>query len=316
LATRAARKQAPLTTDGLAPQSAAAVGEALSPPRDSHLHEEVGGTVPLPPPPTMDSVESEYASPSEPNSDAGLLGNGGYGWLPHSTMAQTSNQRSSFAPLLQTAGRAFRVQNGSSSGALAVSHIQAAEWVGSAPSLAAAARSASDKIERLLLPPPPAVQHWLEGGEADAASQVAGNSRSNEMTQAAEWLVLAVSAAHLSSSVKQAGRPFPSPPVSLFPLVCLSLLPLVCLTLLSHVESRARRSRIYCKHAVAGGDFYVARESWKVLECRTPHKELALAIKSVAIPIAGRRGHDHFGGEGLLLYVIAALGNWQGPPAL
>jgi hypothetical protein len=55
------------------------------------------------------------------------------------------------------------------------------------------------------MPPPPAVQYWLDGGSFYHPD---GTTRSNaEAAAAAEWLVEAVSNAHLSPSlIKPAGR--------------------------------------------------------------------------------------------------------------
>ena len=67
-------------------------------------------------------------------------------------------------------------------------------WLHSAAVLAA---------ERRLLPPPPAVKHWLAGGGAFSSD---GSSRMRVAIAAGEWLVDAVSNAHLSRKLKKAAR--------------------------------------------------------------------------------------------------------------
>ena len=54
-----------------------------------------------------------------------------------------------------------------------------------------------------ILPPPPAVQHWLGGGDTHDA---AGKPNLDLACAATEWLVNAVRHAHLSPTIKKAGR--------------------------------------------------------------------------------------------------------------
>eukprot|EP00729_Bicosta_minor_P015720 gene15720-biopygen6439 len=54
-----------------------------------------------------------------------------------------------------------------------------------------------------LLPPPPAVQHWLDGGDSNTP---AGAPQHDLARRATAWLVQAVQAAHVSPRIKQAGR--------------------------------------------------------------------------------------------------------------
>jgi ankyrin repeat protein len=65
-------------------------------------------------------------------------------------------------------------------------------------------RSTAEAV-RALLPPPPAVQYWLDGGMF-YHNYNASASRNDEATAAAEWLVEAVAHAHLSPAIKAAGR--------------------------------------------------------------------------------------------------------------
>ena len=57
---------------------------------------------------------------------------------------------------------------------------------------------------RTLLPPPPAAQYWLDGGEAFHPDNT--TLRNAEAAAAAEWLVEAVSHAHVSPAIKATGR--------------------------------------------------------------------------------------------------------------
>ena len=62
--------------------------------------------------------------------------------------------------------------------------------------------SAAEAIAALL-PPPRAVEYWLEGG---SSTTQAGEPHYNLAQEATRWLILAVQAAHLSRLIKQAGR--------------------------------------------------------------------------------------------------------------
>ena len=67
----------------------------------------------------------------------------------------------------------------------------------------AVVRCAAAEAEASLLPPPRAVQYWLEGGSPYKPS---GERQHDLAQEATRWLILAVRAAHVSRLIKQAGR--------------------------------------------------------------------------------------------------------------